>query len=212
MTFPGSPRLFRGAIVTLKKHNQIARAIPFMYNPNTVNRSLEAQVIENSGGNGRARYAGAPIETIKFDIKLDATDALEKAEENAVTSGIYPQLAALETLLYPSSEAVKLNTMMLNIGTIEIIPPPAPMTLLIWGIKRIVPIRITEYSVVEDYHDAQLNPISATVSLGMRVLSYSDLAADTIGWNLFMSHQVVKENLAASAANRANPSTYQSLL
>ncbi|MEZ4682544.1 MAG: hypothetical protein R2932_50885 [Caldilineaceae bacterium] len=54
--------------------------------------------------------------------------------------------------------------------------------------------------------------MTATVSLGMRVLSYSDLATESTGWNLFISHQVVKESLAGIAAANANKATYSSLL
>ncbi|GAB4574780.1 MAG: hypothetical protein Kow0077_23040 [Anaerolineae bacterium] len=211
-TYPGSPRLFRGAIVTLDG-SRIARAIPFQYNPNTLSRTLEAQVIESQSGSGeQPRFSGAPVETIKVEIKLSAVDGLEQADDNAQQLGIYPQLAALETLLYPSSQSVKLNATLLKLGTIEIIPPAVPMTLFIWGVRRIVPVRITEYSVTEDYHTPELNPISATVSLGMRVLSYSDLATESTGWNLFLSHQIVKESLAEVAQANANTGTYQSLL
>ena len=49
-TFPGSPRLFRGALVTLDKNSRVATAIPFQYNPNTLNRTLAAQIIESQGG------------------------------------------------------------------------------------------------------------------------------------------------------------------
>ena len=211
-TYPGSPRLFRGALVTLDNNSRIATAIPFQYNPGALNRSLEAQIIESQGGGGQPRFSGAPVETIKADILLNASDGLEKNDENARELGIYPQLAALEILLYPSSQAIKLNATLLKVGTIEIIPPTVPMTLFIWGVRRIVPVRITEYSVVEEYHDPNLNPVSATVSLGMRVLSYSDLATESSGWNLFMSHQVVKESLADIARANANKSSYQSLL
>lgn len=213
MSYPGSPRLFRGAIVTLGSNSRIASAIPFQYIPNTVNRTLEAQVIESQAGAGQPpRFSGAPIETIKLEIKLSAVDGLNDEDETTQKMGIYPQLAALEILLYPTSSSVKLNAMLLNLGTIEIIPSSVPMSLLIWGVRRIVPIRITEYSVVEDYHDPDLNPLAATVSLGLRVLSYSDLATNSVGWNLFMSHQIVKENLAAIASANANISNYQSLL
>lgn len=212
-TFPASPRLFRGALVTLDKNSRVATAIPFQYNPNTLNRTLEAQVIESQGGSGeQPRYTGAPVETIKVEIKLDAIDGLEKGEDNAVKLGINPQLAALEMLLYPASQTVKLNATLLKVGTIEIISPAVPLTLFIWGIRRIVPVRLTEYSVVEEYHDPNLNPLTATVSLGMRVLSYNDLATESTGWNLFMSHQVVKESLADIASANANKSTYSSLL
>ena len=51
-------------------------------------------------------------------------------------------------------------------------------------------MRITEFSVTEDAHDPNLNPIRAKVSLGLRVLSYSDLQRRNPAWNLFLAHQV----------------------
>jgi len=72
----------------------------------------------------------------------------------------------------------------------------APFTLLIYGPKRILPVQLTEFRVTEEAHDVSLNPIRATVSLGVRVLSYNDLLPDHPGHALFLAHQVAKETLA----------------
>ena len=53
--------------------------------------------------------------------------------------------------------------------------PSAPLTLFVWGPKRVLPVKLTEFSITEEAYDAALNPIRAKVSLGLRVLSYSDL-------------------------------------
>ena len=47
----------------------------------------------------------------------------------------------------------------------------APLTLFVWSKNRVVPVRLTEFSVTEEAFDPTLNPIRAKVSLGMRVLS-----------------------------------------
>ena len=52
----------------------------------------------------------------------------------------------------------------------------APLTLFVWGPQRVLPVRLTELSVTEEAFDPQLNPIRAKVSLGLRVLTYNDLA------------------------------------
>lgn len=194
-TFPGSPRLLKGALVSFDLFNPVPSVLVFQYNPNTLTRSLEPQVLEGEGGEAM-RFTGAPTETIKLDMEIDATDQLEKADAKTVAHGIYPQLAALEMLLYPRSAQVILNTVLMNIGTLEILPSTAPLTLFIWGAKRILPVRLTEFSVTEDAHSPSLNPIRAKVSLGLRVLSYSDLTFDNPGWSLFMAHQIVKETMA----------------
>ena len=80
--------------------------------------------------------------------------------------GIYPQLSALEMLVYPKTSLVIANTVLLALGTIEIIPPSAPLTIFVWGAKRAVPVKVAEFSITEEAYDAALNPIRAKVSLG----------------------------------------------
>ena len=76
---------------------------------------------------------------------------------------------------------------------IEVVPPSAPFTLFIWGPKRVLPVRLTEFSITEEAYDANLNPIRAKASLGLRVLSYNDLTLTHPGYYLFLAHQVAKE-------------------
>jgi hypothetical protein len=142
------------------------------------------------------RLKGAPVETIKIDVEIDATDQLETANSIATSMGIYPQLSALEMLLYPKSLLVIANTIALAVGTIEIVPPMAPFTLFIWGPKRVLPVRLTDFTITEEAYDVNLNPIRAKVSLGLRVLSYNDLPLTHPGYALFLVHQVVKETMA----------------
>jgi len=194
------PRLLKGALVAFDLPNPTPRVAVFQYNPATLTRSLEAQMQETEGKTGDPpRFKGAPVETIKFDVELDATDQLERGERQAGDTGVLAQLAALETLVYPRSGQVIANALLLKMGTIEIIPSVAPLTLFVWGKRRILPVRITEFSVTEDAHHPNLSPIRAKVSLGLRVLSYSDVSAENPAWNLFLAHQVVKEGLAALA-------------
>src|SRR5215831_3783767 len=183
-TFPGSPRLMKGALVGIDLFNPLASLIVFQYNPETMTRRLQAQTL--GGGEGdrteALRLKGAPIENITLDIEIDATDQLEKGDAVAGSMGIYPQLSALEMLIYPKSALVIANTALLAAGTIEIIPPDAPLTLFIWGAKRILPVRITDFSITEEAHDQALNPIRAKVGLGLRVLSYNDLSITDPGY------------------------------
>ena len=142
------------------------------------------------------RLKGAPVETINLEVEIDATDQLETGSSLAISQGIYPQLAALEMLIYPKSALVIANTALLALGTIEVAPPMAPLTLFIWGSKRVLPVRLTSFSITEEGFDVNLNPILAKVSLGLRVLSYNDLPLTHPGNHLFMAHQVIKETLA----------------
>jgi hypothetical protein len=197
-SFPGSPRLQKGALLGLDILNPLASVIVFQYNPDTMTRRLQAQTL--GGGEGDRteafRLKGAPIENISLDIEIDATDQLEKGDGLAGSVGIYPQLSALEMLIYPKSALVITNTALLLAGTIEVIPPVAPFTLFVWGPQRVLPVRLSDFSITEEAYDPNLNPIRAKVSLGLRVLSYNDFSVTHPGYYVFLAHQVVKETMA----------------
>jgi hypothetical protein len=195
------PRMIRGAILGFDPTDPQPSVIIFEYNPDTLTRTLQAQMGAEGGDRSeQLRLKGAPTETIKLDVEIDATDQLERGEQTAMRMGIYPQLSALEMLIYPRSTLVIANTALLALGTIEIIPPTAPLTIFVWGPKRALPVKVTEFSITEEAYDANLNPIRAKVSLGLRVLSYSDLPIAHPGYALFLAHQVTKEAMARIGA------------
>jgi hypothetical protein len=198
---PISPRTTRGALIGIDLLNPIPSVIVFQYNPEGVTRTLQAQASGDGGARSEAlRLKGAAIETIKFDVDIDATDQLEHDSGLASTLGLHPQLAALEMLVYPSSALVIANTALLALGTIEVVPPVGPFTLLVWGMTRVLPVRLNEFSIAEELHDAKLNPIRARVSLGLRVLSYNDLSITHPGYYVFLSHHIAKETMAKIAS------------
>jgi hypothetical protein len=84
---------------------------------------------------------------------------------------------------------------MADAGMLEIVPMMAPFALFIWSKSRIVPVRVTDFSITEEAFDTSLNPIRAKVSLGLRVLSVMDLGFDNKGGSLFMAYQQQKEQL-----------------
>lgn len=195
---PISTRLLKGALVSVDLLSPIPAVIVFQYNPDTLTRQLKARGAQGDGAKGDAmRLNGAPEETIKIDVEIDATDQLEKGDPIADAVGIYPQLSALEMLVYPKSALVIANTALLAGGIIEVAPPVGPFTLFIWGVKRILPVRVEEFSITEEAYDNALNPIRAKVSLGLRVLTYNDLSITNPGYYMFLAHQVVKETMAA---------------
>jgi hypothetical protein len=197
-TFPNSPRVLKGALIGFDLFNPLASVIVFQYNPDTLTRTLQPQSMGSESGDRSevTRLKGAPVETIKLDAEIDATDQLETADSIATSMGIYPQLSALEMLVYPKSAQVITNTALLAFGTIEIVPPVSPITLFVWGLKRVLPVRVTDFSVTEEAHDVSLNPLRAKVSLGLRVLSYNDFSIVDPGYYLYLTHQVVKETMA----------------
>jgi len=196
-SFSNSPKVLKGAIVGIDPMNPLASIAVFQYNPDTVTRSLQVQGTGDGGDRSEAmRLKAPPIETIKMEVEIDATDQLEKADGITTALGIYPQLSALEMLVYPKSALVITNTVLLALGTVEVLPPIGPFTLLVWGIKRVVPVRLTDLSITEEAFDQALNPTRAKVSLGLRVLSYNDLTLTNPGYHIFLAHQIAKEVFA----------------
>jgi len=201
--FPASPRVIKGGIVLLDPVKftplPVNNIIVLQYNPDTLTRSLKIKGAEEGGERSEAlRLTGPPVETIKLEAEIDATDQLESPSKNpnTVSSGIAPQLAALETLVYPASSALQNNFNLAQQGSLEIMPVLAPLTLFVWSANRIVPVRITDLSITEEAFDPLLNPIRAKVSLGMRVLTIDDLNFNDKSGSLYMAYQMNKERLA----------------
>ncbi|MFQ5603172.1 MAG: hypothetical protein ACE5HS_07880 [bacterium] len=203
-TFPGAPRLVKGGIVLLNPNSlAVLRVISFQYNPETLTRTLEIMGTGADGGDRSEtlRLKGAPAETIKVDVEIDATDQLEFPGQSpdAVNFGILPQLDVLETIVYPASRTVQQNNNLANVGTLEISPVESPLALFVWSAKRVLPVRLTEFSITEEFFNAALNPIRAKVSLGMRVLNTNDLQFSHKASNLFMVHHQQKEQRASKS-------------
>ena len=210
-TSPISPRLVKGGIVTLDPNTSAIRSvIALQYNPDSLSRSMQIQSMPGGQDGTRVdalRLRGPAIETIKLEAELDATDQLEfptKSENTpAVQFGLHPQLAQLEMLINPTVETLLADDAMANSGTLEIIPLEQPLTLFIWSKSRVVPVRLTEFSITEEAFDTALNPIRAKVSLGMRVLNIDDLGFQHPGGHLFMAYLNNKQQLATRAKSAA---------
>jgi hypothetical protein len=198
-TSPNSPRILKGGIVLIDAETSaVQRIITLQYNPDTLTRSFQVKGVggESSNRSEALRLTGPPVETLKLDAEIDAADQLEVADSVTVQVGIQPQLAALETIIYPTSTQLIANNRMQQSGTLEIAPMETALTLFIWNKHRIIPVRITEFSITEEAFDVNLNPLRAKVSIGMRVLSVDDLGFNHKGGSLFMSYQQNKERLA----------------
>lgn len=203
-SFPNSPRILKGALVLLDPSSSaVLRVISLQYNADTLSRTLQVQAV-STGEGGAAdrsealRIKAPPAETIKLEAEIDATDQLEFPEQNSTVGqfGIFPQLALLEALVYPTSAQLQNNNTLQASGALEIIPMAAPLTLFVWSSVRVLPVRVSELSITEEAFDTRLHPIRARVSLGLRVLSVSDLGFDNKGGNLFMHYLRRKEQLA----------------
>jgi len=202
--FPRSPKLTRAGLVLIDPDSgAVTRIIALQYASDTLTRSVKAQAVESEGQRAHPlRLTGPAIETITLEAELDATDQLEFPDRNQATveTGLFPALAALESLLQPTVAQLERQNTQRKAGSFSITPAETPLALFVWSRNRVVPVRISELSITEEFFDPALNPIRARASLTMRVLSVEDLGFDHRGGGLFMAYLQGKEALAARAA------------
>lgn len=201
--FSRSPKLAKAGLVLINPESgAIVRIVSLQYNSEKLTRSLQIQAAgEESDRSSALRLKGPAIETFTLEAVLDATDQLEFPQSNtaAVEAGLFPQIAAMETLVYPTSAQLRQQDTLAKAGTLEIAPVETPLALFIWSRHRIIPVRVTQLSITEEAFDPNLNPILANVSLGLRALSIDDLGFANRGGGLFMAYLTAKEQLAQRA-------------
>lgn len=195
-----SPKLLKGAIVQFKEMPivPIPNIIVFQYNPDSLSRSLTPyappEPAAKSGGDTPPGTTPAdpaaqpfdPTETFNITLFLDATDALETPESHPVAfvTGVADRIAALEMLLYPTGDSLLgglVGSISVSIGGAgggisaslkkTAAAPEVPVTLFIWGPGRIVPVRLTSFSVEEQQWNQLLYPTRAKVTVGMKVIT-----------------------------------------
>ncbi|WP_448612080.1 hypothetical protein [Geodermatophilus sp. URMC 60] len=207
--FTGRPKLLKGALVAFR--SQLIPGVPtvvvFQYNPENLTRTLKQRSAsggESAGGGSSAaqevlQVTGPPDEQISMTAVLDAADQLEQPGQNpdTVLTGLHPALATLELLLYPPSEQILANAVRAALGARQITTTDAPLTLLVWGPARVVPVRLTGFTFTEKAFDQLLNPIRAEVRIDVGVLTYRDLEPKSIGHGVSVVHHVSKEVLSA---------------
>lgn len=203
---PVRPIVKPGALVVYESQEPDTEptVIPFQYNPEQVRRTLahrSPQREPSSKGNAAEdllRVAGPPVETINLTVSLQAADqppgSNEASQQGQET--LHPVLATLELLLYPPSLRIKEIKEEAEAGRVELASYALPLTLLVWGESRIVPVHLTSFTITEEAFDTNLNPIRAKVELGMRVLTYIEFTKDKLGRSVFVAYQDQKEGFA----------------
>jgi hypothetical protein len=197
-----SPRLLKGGIVLLDPQTgTVKRILALQYNPDTLTRTFQIRGVGPESGDRleALRLKGPPVETIKMEAEIDATDQLAANDTRTRQVGLHSLLAALEVLIYPASTTLESNNSTAASGSLEIIAAEAPLTVFVFGPNRIVPVRFTEFSITEEQFDISLNPVRAKLNLTMRVLTVDDLGFSAKGGGLFMTYLQNKEKLAAQA-------------
>ncbi|GAA0316877.1 hypothetical protein GCM10010302_64960 [Streptomyces polychromogenes] len=199
--FPGAARPVRGGFVLLAPDTgRPLRTVPFQYNPDSLTRTVQAQGIGPEPGDRleAQRLKGPAHETYKFEAEFDAAEQLADpaAHPAEAESGLLPVLCALESGLHPTVAQLVEEDRMAALGLIEVAPVEAPLTVLVLGRSRVLPVRLTEFSVTEEAFDTSLAPIRAKVSVGARVLTVDDLGFRHPGGLLYLQHHRARERFA----------------
>jgi hypothetical protein len=182
----------KGALMTVRSDSQGQVIDPntnifvFQYNPEMLTRTLSyPNQEEASTDDERVRYnKGLPTELINLTLELDAADQLEVPGKHpdTVQNGLYPSLAALESMMYSES--------------FEARQAKPPVVLFIWGPKRMVPVRLVSLKVSEEAFDPKLNPIRTKIDICMRVVERSELRKGSLGYHLYGTHLNQKNSMA----------------
>lgn len=201
--FPGSPRMLSGGLVridptTLTRLDVVA----FQYNPDTVTRTLQPRAIGGEPGDRLEvlRLTGPPHESIKLDAEIDATDQLEQptltANQPYAEQGLLPVLATLERLITPPAAELIEVDQLFDQGMFEVAPMQSPLIVLVWGVKRVVPVLVSNMTITEEAFDPHLQPIRVKVSFEFKVLTTNDLPMTHIGASLYIAYRQGVEQLA----------------
>ncbi|GKT07120.1 hypothetical protein [Desulforhabdus sp. TSK] len=190
-----SPKFQKGALVQLVKDivGVVPNVIPFQYNPEKLSHSLTPwnpfEVDQRQRGSQAPTVQPFdPKESFNLTLELDATDDLEDGNPVTVATGIADRLAALKKLTLPTQgpigDLVASARALAGKASEQAMRPTVPVVLFVWGPSRILPVRVTSFSVDETLFSPTLHPIQATVTLGLEVLTpdafkcQSELTAD----------------------------------
>lgn len=183
----------------------VPRRIPFQYNPEQVSRSISPRREEQSGDRGSSqaealKVSGPPEEQISLTIYIDATDDLPKQShrEQVADEGILPALYMLEMLIHPTADQVHEVIRKADEGSVQLSNAKTPLTLLVLGDSRTLPVNVTKLNITEQAFDSDLNPIRAKVDLSLTVLTSFDLPHDHKGTDEYLAHLRRKAELGGA--------------
>jgi hypothetical protein len=172
----------------------VPNLILFQYNPETMNHSWTPAKTGGVSAPGQSpsnplAITGPPEEQFSFTLVMDSGDTVADnfpvTAQLASLSGLYPRIAALEMLLYPTAPpgGGLLGSVTSALGLGGGAPPatavPAsqlPTVLFVWGPGRIVPVRVTALTFTEKLYDGTLLvPTHAEAQITLKVLTPPEL-------------------------------------
>src|SRR5438445_8864630 len=157
------PNLQKGALAVYPTHtpgSQPTTLIIFQFNPESMKRTLahRSAPAPNQGATGAPkedvlRVAGPPLETINLTVDMHAADQLDEPDDDknsaVAQNGLHPALATLELLMYPPTADTRKIDDQAARGQVQVSSADLPLVLLVWGKSRVVPVKITGFSVSE---------------------------------------------------------------
>ncbi|SHN13611.1 hypothetical protein [Cryptosporangium aurantiacum] len=176
-------RYLRGAFIAYEPggYPDRRRVIPFRFNPESLSRTVAVEAGQQATGvegaapgasappasEAAADTAGAVKESFSVQIRLDFDDRDAEVSRFDPEFGIAPEIAAIEDLMYPAeSDAAATSD-----GTEPVrAASPRPTVLLVWGRKRVLPVRISSLKIDESVYNSHLNPVRAEIEASLEVL------------------------------------------
>jgi hypothetical protein len=187
----------RGALIEFMESFPIPvpNVILFQYNPETMTHTWTpaksgGQNTPGQSPSNALAITGQPEEQFSFTLSMDSdqtiADNMPVVTQLAQVSGVYPRIAALEMLLFPTAAPGKglIGAVSSALGLSS--PPPAtsipastlPIVFFIWGPGRVVPVRVTALTITEKiYTSLLLVPTHAEAQITLKVLTQVEL-----GW------------------------------
>lgn len=172
----------KGALVSVTSAlgSSAPNVIVFQFNPETLRHSWTQPKASTSGSNPLG-VQGPPGESFSFMLAMDATDQLALDPLNpqfidADANGVYSRISALEMLMFPVKVGGGLLRSAPATGVRRKVPAEqVPAVLFVWGLGRIVPVRVTSLTITEKLFDGKLNPTHAEAQIDLRVLTPLEL-------------------------------------
>jgi hypothetical protein len=191
--FTNRPKILRGAFVELGL-SLPPPIVVFQFNPVQLTRNRTLSFEPQGGGSGKtlrkmhsqkefsnlfelAKKQQVTIQeqTIGFDLRLDATDSLDDGDGLTEAFGIAPQLATLEQMVVPKDESQFATLFGKVRGFSFTRGANPPIVLFVFGRKRVLAVNITTMNITETDFSAELNPVRATVTVGLTVIEGTNL-------------------------------------
>lgn len=193
----------------------IPNLVVFQFNPESLARVIQIPPRPVTAAQRETAQAGeSPVERVTVNAVFSAADSLNKNDPIARASGVGPQLAALEKMVYPvATPGGVVGAVIDAVGSLlgngrdssptQPIPrQKVPRILFIWGLTRVLPVVIESMTITEQQYDALLNPVEAQVAIGLAVVPPSLCTDDKVAKGAMDYTNMAKDTLAT--VNLAN--------